>query len=122
MEVPFSELSTLLDKGIIAGMFVFSFVVFIWRGIPYLVSFVGKAVDKMQSEHSEQVRILTQTFENALSTITNKFILQIERQHEESARFHEKHAIQLIEIATRLQSVDETIKKREETKKKYSTN
>ena len=63
-----------------------------------MIAFIAKALDRMQAEHTIQIKMLTRTFEQSIDTITSKFILQIERQHMEQTKFNEEHSHQLRKV------------------------
>lgn len=54
---------------VIAGLFVFSFVAMVWKGIPYLLEKYDKTtetfistLEKMQNAHNENIKTMNESF------------------------------------------------------------
>jgi predicted PurR-regulated permease PerM len=105
------QIGTFLDRGIVVGLFVITFIYFIYKGIPALINLAKDAIYKINAEHTHQILMITQTFEKTLNTIATQFIDQIEVQHAESAKFHKEHGEKIDEIYSVINSTSLKSKK-----------
>jgi cell shape-determining protein MreC len=101
----FEQLLKLLQNGTIIALFVISFLLFIWKGIPYLIGKVIAIIETIMVQHTQQVENLAKTFEWALKLVTDKFIDQQKAQHDEQMKYHEDHRLQFNEIKTDLEAI-----------------
>lgn len=105
-----TDMATIMDKGIVTFLFVLVFVYFVYRGIPAVVDLAKEILYKINAEHTHQINTITASFETALDTITSKFIAQIERQHEESEKYHKEHGEKIEEIYNALKQKSTSLK------------
>lgn len=100
----------MLDRGIVIGLFVVTFMLAIYKGIPSALAFARETLDKVNAEHTHQIALLTQSHEKTVEAITQRFIVQIERQHEEQKKHHEEHGRVLELVAQRVESCETFLK------------
>lgn len=103
-------LTTMLDRGIVIGLFVVTFVLAIYKGIPAAVSVARETLDKINAEHTHQIRMLTEAFQNALAENRDKFLEQLEHQHNEQKKHHEEHGKILGDVAKKLEDCERYLK------------
>ena len=61
----------------------------VYKGIPSAVSMFRDTIDRINAEHTHQIAMLVSSHEKTVETLTQKFIVQIERQHDEQKKHHE---------------------------------
>lgn len=93
------------ETGIIAGLFVATFLAFLWRGIPAIF----KEFEDLTREHKEEIRVNQEKFQESFNKqrITfeetmRQIVVTFNSQIEKSNSWHDKHAQNLDEIKSLL--------------------
>lgn len=96
------------ETGIIAWLFVATFLAFLWRGIPAIF----KKFEDITREHKEETRQNQEkfqeafdrqrtTFEDTMKSIADTFNAQIQKSND----WHEKHSNNLVEIKNEIKNL-----------------
>jgi len=105
------QFASFMDKGIITGLFLVVFFLFLYKGIPGLIKIVQDQFNKINAEHTHQIMLISNAFETTLNTITAKFTTQIEQQYKESEKYHKEHSEKIEELCTIINSTSLKLKK-----------
>lgn len=83
---------SMLENGIVSGLFIITFVTAIYKGIPAALKAGRETLEKLQAEHTHQVTLIINSHEKTINATTDKFVNQMDQLrgfHEDHKKCHE---------------------------------